>query len=170
LDESAKSFIQGAEQVYPVARIRWHKTKGSFALIGARSDKLENLSDFFQICLRFPPRRLRNHERLSKTLNVLLSATPDFSNASRTLTTNISLSGCFLHTPHEWHVGASIYIQIKEMPEKITLHGTVVRYVPWGVHFNAQGIGVQFIDVDEKQIKALQYLLCHIPNKYSAPS
>jgi Tfp pilus assembly protein PilZ len=163
MDETGKSFIQTVEQVYPVARIRWHKINASFALIGARSDHLETLSDFFRICSNVTPRCLRRNERLDKTLNVLLSATSDFSNAIRTFTTNISLKGCFLHTSCDWNIGDYLFMQIQEPRDKITLHGKVTRYVPWGVPYNIQGIGVQFMDMDKKQIEALQHLLYYLP-------
>jgi Tfp pilus assembly protein PilZ len=159
MDQSERSIIQVIEKVYPAARIRWHKTNSAFALIGSRSKGLETLTDFFGICGRFSPRCLRRNERSLKTLNILLSETSDFSRADRTFTTNISLSGCFLYSPREWNPGDSIFMQIQELQERITLHGKVIRCVPWGVHFNVQGIGVQFMEMDKHQVEALQHLL-----------
>jgi Tfp pilus assembly protein PilZ len=164
MDESGRSFIQTIEQVFPVARIRWHKTKASFALIGARCGQLETVSDFFRICSDFTPRCLRRNDRLAKTLNVLLDTTSDFSNAVRTFTTNISIRGCFLHTSCSWNIGDSLFIQIQEPRDKITLRGKVTRYVPWGVPFNIQGIGIHFINMDEHQTEALQHLLFYMPD------
>jgi Tfp pilus assembly protein PilZ len=164
MDESGRSFIQTVEQVFPVARIRWHKTKESFALIGARGDRLETLADFFRICSDFTPRCLRRNERLAKTLNVLLSTTSDFTNAVRTFTINISIRGCFLHTSCDWNIGDFLFMQIQEPHDKITLHGKVSRYTPWGVPFSIQGIGVHFINMDAHQTKALQHLLFYMPD------
>jgi Tfp pilus assembly protein PilZ len=163
MNETEKNFIQTLEQVYPLARIRWHKTHQSFALIGARSDRLNSLADFYRISSSFSPRKLRRNERLSKTLNVLLSKTKDFSHSQRTFTINISIRGCFIHSALEWNMGEPLFLKIQELPDNITLPGKVTRYVPWGVPFNVQGIGIQFINLDHSQSEALQHLLYYTP-------
>jgi Tfp pilus assembly protein PilZ len=165
MDETGKSFIQTLEHVYPVARIRWHKAKGSFALIGSRHDRVETLSDFVQICAQFSPRCYRRSERFPETLNVIISQTPDFSHANHSFTIDISLRGCFLHVSQEWNIGNFLFMQIMELPEQITFHGQVTRYVPWGVPFNVQGIGVQFTDMDNKHIEALRNFIYHMSHR-----
>jgi Tfp pilus assembly protein PilZ len=163
IDQTSKSFIQTLEQVYPVARIRWNKSKGSFSLIASRSGRVETISDFVTICSNFAPRRLRRSERLSKTLNVSVSAVPDFSDSTRTFMINISPRGCFLHTTQEWNIGDSVFIKIRELPDRSAIEGRVIRYVPWGIHFQVQGIGIQFINVENKLIEELQRLLYDLP-------
>jgi len=144
LDYNSKSFIQTLEQVYPVARIRWNKSKGSFALISSRSRHVETLSDFIAICSNFAPRCLRRSERLFKTLNVLLSAAPDLANSTRAFTMNISMRGCFLHTPIEWKVGDSVYMQIQELPGKNVMEGKVMRSVQWEFRFPFRELAFSF--------------------------
>jgi Tfp pilus assembly protein PilZ len=164
IDQSSKSFVQTLEQVYPVARLRWHEGKGTFVLIATRSGNVETLPNFAILCSNFAPRRLRHSERLVKTLNVLASASPDLSNATRAFTMNISIRGCFLHTPNEWNIGDSIYLQILELPHKLVIEGKVVRYVQWGVPFCAQGIGIQFVNTAENSLtEELQRLLYYLP-------
>jgi Tfp pilus assembly protein PilZ len=163
IDQSSKSFVQTLEQVYPVARIRWNKSKGSFSLIASRSGRVETIHDFISICAKFPPRRVRHSERLSKTLNVLISAVPDFSDATQGFTINISQQGCFLHTSRQWNIGDSIFIRIQELPGRRAIEGRVIRCVPWGVPFRIQGIGIQFFNTDNKQIEELQHLLYDLP-------
>jgi Tfp pilus assembly protein PilZ len=167
LDYSSKSFVQTLEQVYPVARIRWKKGEGSFALIASQSRTVHTLSDFIEVCSDFAPRCLRRSERLVKTLNVLISATPDLANSTRAFTMNISEQGCFLHTPHEWNIGDSIYIQILELPSKRAIEGRVMRSVQWGVPFSPQGIGIQFVDIEDEQVEELQRLLYYLPGAHS---
>jgi Tfp pilus assembly protein PilZ len=163
IDHTSKSFIQTLEQVYPVARIRWNKSKGSFSLIASRSGRIETISDFITICSNFAPRRLRRSERLSNILNVSVSAAPDFSDSTRTFTINISPRGCFLHTLREWHIGDSVFIQIRELPGRSVIAGRVIRCVPWGIPFQVQGIGIQFTSVENKLIEELQRLLYDLP-------
>ena len=163
IDQTSKSFIQTLEQVYPIARIRWNKSKGSFSLIASRSGRVETISDFVTICSNFAPRRLRRSERLSKTLNALVSAVPNFSDSTRTFTINISPRGCFLHTLREWNIGDSVFIKIQELPDRSTIEGRVIRYVPWGIPFQVQGIGIQFTNVENKLIEELQRLLYDPP-------
>jgi Tfp pilus assembly protein PilZ len=163
LDQNSKSFIQTLEQVFPVARIRWNKIKGSFALIASRSGRVETLSDYIAICSNFAPRRLRSSERISKNLNILISTVPDLVNPTHAFSIDISSRGCFLHTPHEWNIGDNIFIQIQEMPSKGIIEGKIVRSVPWGVPFCVQGVGVQFVNLEDSQIQELQQLLYYLP-------
>jgi Tfp pilus assembly protein PilZ len=163
IDQSSKSFGQSLEHVYPVARIRWNRSDGSFSLIGFRNGRVETLGDFIEICSGFSPRCLRSYERFPKTLNVLISSTPDLANATRTFTANISSRGCFLHASQEWSVGDTVFIQIQELSSQYIIEGNVVRYVPWGTPFRLQGIGVQFVNLNDKQKDALQHLLYFLP-------
>jgi len=170
LEQNGKSFIQTLEQVYPVARIRWNKTNGSFALIASRSGRIETLSDFVTICSNFAPRRLRRSERISKTLNVMASAVPDLADSTHAFTINISPRGCFLHTSREWKAGDSVFLQIQESSSRIAIEGRVTRYVPWGVPFCIQGIGIQFVNMSREQIEELQRLLYYMTPGHSEES
>jgi Tfp pilus assembly protein PilZ len=163
IDQTSKSFGQALEHVYPVARIRWDRADSSFFVMASRSGHAETLADFIAICSGFPPRSLRSIERLPKTLNVLISSTPDLANAMRAFTTNIAARGCFLHTPQEWNVGDAVFIQIQELSIQNAIEGRVVRYVPWGSPFRVQGIGIQFVNMDDEQVEALQHLLYFMP-------
>jgi Tfp pilus assembly protein PilZ len=165
IDQSGKSFVQTLEQVYPVARIRWHEGKGAFGLIATRSGNVETLSNFATLCSNFAPRRLRRSERLAKTLNVLVSHDPDLANVTHAFTMNISIKGCFLHAPNEWKIGDSVYLQILELPRKQVIEGRVVRYVQWGVPFCVQGIGIQFVNLENALTEELQRLLYYLPGR-----
>jgi len=165
IDQSSKSFIQTLEPVFPIARIRWNKSKGTFSLIATRSGRVETIADFARACSRFSARGLRRSERLSKTLNVLASAAPDFSDPMRSFTVNVSPRGCFLHSYREWNIGGPIYIRIQELPGRSVIEGMVIRYVPWGVPFHIQGIGIQFVNIENKQIDELQHLLYDLPGE-----
>jgi Tfp pilus assembly protein PilZ len=167
IDQNSKSFVQSLEQVYPVARVRWHEGKGTFVLIAARSGNVETLPNFAILCSSFAPRRLRRSERLVKTLNVLVSSAPDLSNATHACTMNISVKGCFLHTPSEWNIGDSVYLQILESSRKQVIEGKVVRCVQWGVQFCAQGIGIQFVNLENDATEELQRLLYYLPARES---
>lgn len=163
IDQTSKSFGQALEHVYPVARIRWDQAEGAFYVMAPRSGQVETFTDFIAICSSFPPRRLRSSARLPKTLNVLISSAPDLANATRAFTTNIDSRGCFLHTPQEQSVGDTVFIQIQELSNQNAIEGKVIRYVPWGSPFRVQGIGIQFLNMDDEQIEALQHLLYFLP-------
>ncbi len=165
IDQASKAFIQTLEQVFPVARIRWNKAKGNFSLIASRSGRIETIADFINDCSKFHARRLRRSERLSKTLNVVASAAMDFSDPIHTFTVNVSPRGCFLYSSREWNIGDRIYIQIQELPGRRAIEGMVIRYVPWGIPFHIQGIGIEFINVENIQIEELQHLLYDLPGE-----
>jgi Tfp pilus assembly protein PilZ len=163
VDQTGKSFIQTLEQIYPTARIRWNKEKEAFAIVATRSGHIQTPTDFLNLCSGFAPRRLRKNERQAKTLNVIISSSHDLSNAVRTCSINISLHGCFLHTFEKWEIGDPIFVQIQDMPSKTVIEGKVIRYVPWGVPFRVQGIGVHFTGISKEQIKDLQQFLFSLP-------
>ncbi len=158
LDHGGKTFLQTLEQVFPVARIRWNRAKGTFALISSRSGRMETIAAFLAICAHFPPRCLRKSDRLSTILNTLISPTPDLAESDQTFMTNFSQHGCFIHTSREWNAGDAVFIQIQELADKKAIEGKVIRYVPWGTPFRIQGIGVQFTKLDEEQDKELKRL------------
>jgi len=166
IDQSSKSFVQSVEQVYPVARIRWNKEKGAFSLIASRSGQVESLPDFVTICSNFAPRRARRSERLVKTLNVLISAAPELTDATPAFTMNISTRGCFIHTSRGWNTGESVYLRILELPGRRAIEGKVIRCVQWGVPFCAQGIGVQFVNIENELVEELHRLLYYLPGKH----
>jgi hypothetical protein len=163
LDQAGKSYIQTLEQIYSTARIRWNKEKNTFAILTIRSGNAQTISDFFNICSSHSARCLRKNERYAKTLNVLISSAPDLSNPARTHSVNISLRGCYLATHQEWKVGDPIYIEIQEMTEKIIIEGKVTRYVPWGIPYRVQGVGVHFAGITKEQTKDLQKFLFFLP-------
>jgi Tfp pilus assembly protein PilZ len=164
LDQGGKSFVQSLEQIYSTARLRWNKDKGTFAIVTARSGAAKTISDFFTICSSHTSRRLRKNERYTKTLNVLASSHPDLSNPVRTFSTNISLHGCFLATSEEWKAGDPIYLEIQEMSNKSVIEAKIIRYVPWGTPYRAQGIGVEFTGITKEQVKDLQKFLFILPS------
>jgi Tfp pilus assembly protein PilZ len=159
LDLAGKTFIQALEQVFPVARIRLNQTKGTFALISSRSGRVETIADFLDICADFPARRLRKSDRLSTTLNALVSRSPDLAEAEQTFTTNISLRGSFIHTVREWSAGDAAFVQFQELPSKSIIKAKIVRYVPWGMPFRVQGIGIQFMDLAKEQERELKEII-----------
>jgi Tfp pilus assembly protein PilZ len=172
IDFSSKSFVQTLEQVYPVARIRWNRAKGTFALIASRGKHIESISDFVAICSSFSPRCMRRSERVNETLNVLVSVTHDLANSEQAFTMNISDRGCFLCTSKKLAIGDTVYMQIQELPSKRVIEGTVIRSVQWGVPFSAPGYGIHFRSTSKELEEELGQVLYYWTsgNKGNDPS
>jgi Tfp pilus assembly protein PilZ len=168
IEPSGRGFIQTLEQIYPVARIRLDKAKESFALITSRNEHVETLEDFIKICSVFTARGLRHSERLVKTLNVLISAFPEMTHATNAFTVNVSMRGCFLHTPFEWEPGDIVYMKILELHDEHMIEGRVVRSVKWGTPFSVPGIGVQFVNIDSEFDEKLKRVLYFLPPGHPA--
>ena len=52
IDPSGRGFIQTLEQIYPVARVRLDRAKGTFALIASRNEDVGNPRRFCQALFR----------------------------------------------------------------------------------------------------------------------
>lgn len=159
LDMAEKELTQLMESLYRVARIRWNKKSNSFSIMASCPGIVETLPDFLSICSGFTAKRMRRHERVRRTLNVLISTSSDLSDAERTFTTDLACDGCYVHSNRSWNVGDTAFIHFQELSSKTAIEVCIVRCVPWGTPFQADGIGLDFINIDPALLRELEWLL-----------
>lgn len=159
LDTAEKELTQMMESLYPVARIRWNRKNKSFNIMASCAGIVETLLDFLSICSGFTAKRMRRHERVRKALNVLISTSPDLSDAERTFTIDIACDGCYVHSNRSWNVGDAAFISFQELSNKTVIEVRIVRCIPWGTPFQAEGIGLDFISIDRALLRELEWLL-----------
>ena len=109
----------------------------------------QSLEDFLEQCRRATPRPLRKGVRLVKYYPVLLSRDPDFQDAEKTSTFNVSKGGCFVWSVREWEVGARVWLHF--VGEETPLTGEVRFWFPWGEGETIPGIGIR-LDAGREEI------------------
>lgn len=102
------------------------------------------LEQFVARCGQFAPRKIRKEARDNRFLAVYLSADETFQDAEKTVTANMSDSGCFVCSAREWQVGGRVWL--KFLGNEIAICGTVCSTRSWGNNKFLPGIG---IEVDE---------------------
>jgi Tfp pilus assembly protein PilZ len=146
--------------LYPVLRVKWeakHKTIQLSPLEQSFSPDAESALRFFvQRCTSFPARPLRKHKRKQVNLNALLSTDQEFaaSSTEKTFTVSISEGGVFLHTMQSFKVGETVWLRFVEL-NRAPIRATVRWVLEWGESRSIPGIGLQFIELSEHQLKEI---------------
>lgn len=149
--------------LYPVLRVKWeakHKTIQLSPLEQSFSPDAESaLNLFMQRCRSFPARPLRKHKRKHVNLNALLSADREFAapGTEKTFTVSICEGGVFLHTMRSFEVGETVWLRFVEL-NHAPISATVRWVLEWGESRSIPGIGLQFRELSEHQLKEIQGL------------
>ena len=90
--------------------------------------------------------------------NVVLSKSGDFSqgNTEKTVTLNVSKSGCFIYTTGNWRINDRAAFTFKELDDNKPILATVKWKTVWGKSMQIPGIGVEFKEIGETQIKKIR--------------
>jgi len=151
---STKELISNVENIYPSARIRYHKESNEMELTILSKISQVSLQDFLEnYCANFDARILRRHKRLMLNLNLRLSWEHEGKSKEFLCTSvNISESGLFIvDRDSNLQIMDNVKIQVNELGENYFLHGTVVRMLKWGErHFHAPGFGIRIDHVDKE--------------------
>ena len=150
-----KQLIQGIHAFLPVVKFRVNRESGAIGVMSLSQDLGAGFEGFLEACLHRGPKRCRKHERFRRHLNVILSRDATFSAPELSFTFDVSREGCFVHTDHEWALDDPIWVSIREPFRDFGVAGVVVRYLPWGVPFQPQGVGVRFLDPDTADLSRL---------------
>jgi len=126
--EAAREFFE----MYPFGKFKLSERK--VVLLG------ESLDKFVMRCREFEPRIVRDKSRHLRFLPVLLSRDATFSDAEKSVTTNISEDGIFLFSAQDWDVGSRVWVRF--YGEDAVMAGIVRRWTPWGTAGSMPGIGV----------------------------
>jgi hypothetical protein len=159
VDAAGKAFLRTVEQIYPSARAKWKPAERSLSVMGSQGSGARTLHDFLAVCAAFPARRIRRHERVAKTLNVLLFSEDGPVNAEETFSLDLSAGGALLHSNGAWSVGDRLRLSFLELPWNDPTEAEVRHVFPWGTPFHARSIGVHFDGMAPGHAENLKLLL-----------
>ena len=153
------ALVRNIFRQFPVAELRCNNNAKKIGLFyeGQSSDG-GNLNDFAnRYCKTFEPRTLATEKRLNLNFNVLLSSTNNFdkTNAEKTITINVSKSGCFIFSTNVWQPGDNAWFIIQDIEDKTPMCGKVCWSHEWGKNIAIPGIGLQFKVFNQKQVDEL---------------
>lgn len=118
--------------------------------------KGETIETFIQKeCLTVKPRILRASERKNLIFNVIVSDNPRFSaeGLERTVTINVSASGCFVFSVTERVVDSTVWIIFREIEDKTPIKAVVKDVLPWGQKRRLPGFCLEFEIIKESQLR-----------------
>lgn len=144
---------------YPAIQLKWDAESGSIRNIsfGNRTTS-SSLKDFINTeCQSFKARAIRLNMRKMVHFNVLLSndEAMDEKNLERTVTINISKSGCFLFSGWAWTKYSTAWFIINDLQDKTLIAGDIRWSVEWGKRRVIPGIGISFKEIKPSQIEEL---------------
>ena len=144
---------------FPVIQVNFDpQTRRIRALLHGQHERSGGLEDLIrQNCWHAPARKLRSEERKPLHYNVLLSTKRHFDPQTliRTVTMDVSLSGCFLFSAARFQLGARVWMRIMDLYDKTPISGIVRHKHNWGEALIIPGIGVEFETIKEDQRRAL---------------
>lgn len=130
------------------------------AIFHSKNDDVVTLEEFVAICIKAGPRKFRSEPRLPIHLNVVISRKKRRLKeraAFRSFTHNLSLSGCFAYANEEYEIGSLLLLEFVELVDKTPIVAKVRYQLKWGTLFNVPGIGLEFMNLTEKQKTELKY-------------
>ena len=155
LPVQGKQLIQGIHAFLPVVKFRVDRDSGTIGVMSLSQGTGSGFAGFLEACVHRGPKQCRKSERFHRHLNVIIAKDAQFSQPELSFTFDVSREGCFVHTDHEWAIGDPIWVSIREPFRDFGVAGTVVRYLPWGIPFQPQGVGVRFLDPDNADLSRL---------------
>lgn len=154
-----KERVNTILELYPVARLTFNDKSGQLCVFYSNQTAgSRTLDDFLaQQCRSFTARTIRSDRRKAVFFNVILSKCKDVSleNDEKTVIMNISKGGCFLFTNHKWEAGSDAWFIIKELTDQTPIRGEVKWKINWGQERSVPGIGIQFMDISDSQVKEI---------------
>lgn len=159
-----REFVHNILGRYPVAYLRFDKRSGKIAsYYYGNAGRETGLRAFVENrCRPFPARRVRTvYQRKDVHLNVLLSPKPDFdkTETERTVTMNLSRTGCNIFTARQWGPNGDVWLVINELADSTPIRGIVRWKIDWGESLRVPGIGVEFVGMSEGQQKEISRML-----------
>jgi hypothetical protein len=146
-------------EVFPVLQVRWDADSRTIRTIAAgKTLDAGTLAEFINVhCEPFAPRTIRSDYRKPLNFNVLMYKDESRRDESpeRTVTINVSKSGCFLFSSEDWTVGGNVRLTLNELEDKTPIAGIVRWSVKWGEAMAIPGIGAEFTSVGARQAEEL---------------
>ncbi len=155
-DKELANHIQG---LYPVMYLKRKpdSTVIDTLLMGGAAEDSSVDNFIHNICANFPGRQMRICERKEIHFNVMAHPSLKLAevHALKTVTMDVSYSGCFLMTSQPWELNSHIWLQFKEMSENDPIEGKVVHIAGWGKKMILPGLGIEFVKMSDVQQKEL---------------
>ncbi len=143
-----KGVVQDILDAFPVIQLKWDPETNNIHTISTGSSmNVNSLAHFVaHECQIFKPRAIRLNVRKTMHFNVLLSRHKDMAQgiAEKSITINLSKSGCFLLSCQDWSDISDIWFVISELTDKRPIPGEIRWRQPWGKAMTMPGFGVSF--------------------------
>ena len=154
-----KGLIYEILDQFPLLQLNYNQNTGMILSFhyGPSEDNISLDTFVNERCKSFKARRLRESLRKQLYFNVTLSKSPDFSknDTEKTITLNISRSGCFIYSANDWKVNDHVMFIFKELSDSKPISGKIKWKKKWGNSMRIPGIGVKFEDISEEQLSEL---------------
>ena len=150
--------FQKLKDLFPVVQLNWDKHEKSIGtLFYGKSSESEDLESFIsRECVPFKPRSIRKDDRRRISLNTIISRGTNFkSDVERTVTIDLSKTGCFIYSASNWIIAEKVWFMFKEVDLKTPIKGRIRRIIPWGKSMTLPGIGISFEDIDDSQMEQI---------------
>ncbi len=152
--------INNILQLFPVIQLTFNeKTNQMKAFYSGLINGNGSIDEFItHKCSPFNARKIRSLHRKVINFNVILSKTDNVYdlNNEKTVTMNVSQSGCFIYSIDKWEINSNVWFTIKELTDQAPIHAQIIWQVDWGTYLNIPGIGLQFKDIKNCQLEDLQ--------------
>jgi hypothetical protein len=152
-------------EFYPTIQLKWDAESGSISNISfGKSATRNTMREFISIrdfisseCQSFKARAIRQSMRKMIHFNVLLSTEErmDEKYLERTVTINMSKSGCFVFSGRVWTKYPTVWFIMNDLKDKTLISGDIRWSVEWGKRRVIPGIGIRFKQIKPSQIEEL---------------
>ena len=157
--QEKKGLLHEILELFPVLQVRWDGDSRSIRTISSgKASGASSLAEFITVqCEPFTPRTIRNSLRRPLNFNVLIYREESMQGdlPERTVTINVSKSGCFLFSVEDTMEGGNVWLTINELEEKTPVVGVVRWSIKWGRAMVMPGIGVAFESITSRQTDEL---------------
>lgn len=163
--EEEKLLLTDLVGIFPALRLKCHEQSGEIRTLPFGTVYPGNNAPavFVQkYCTSFVQRKIRTSERSQQNLPALLSMSLPVENISgaRTVTANISCTGCFLISFEPWVVGDRGWLVLPDFKDDTPVPVEVCSVRAWGEFGSLPGMGVKFIDLTKLHKAGLKRLGC----------
>ena len=149
-----KGISQEILSAFPLMQLRWDQQTNRIQTISNGASSSSTLAHFIAYdCQPFKPRTVRADSRKYINFNVEIYKDEDLnpSNMERSVTVNVSKSGCFLYSVGNWTGISKIWLVVHELEDKTPIVGEIHWRQPWGKSMTIPGIGIRITQISAGQ-------------------
>jgi len=159
-----RALVSDLLDLFPVLRLSWdvESSRVHSLFFGQTGGDPVQLGEFIrEHCTGFQARSIRRHVRRAVHLNIKISRDETFApeTVEQTNTLDISVGGCFLYSNQDWTGEKRAWFTIEELPGELPIAAAVRWFTPWGTPRRMPGIGLEFDQLTESQLKGIDQLI-----------